>query len=115
MNTIDRELLKERLIGEGYIEDFNLNKTIDNLLNLKKLSDQSAYEMLVKWMSTGKLTDFEPIEGIDKSYLRGTLKMKAPAIILAYGMLLVAPKENAIFLKNQATRRKSFKFNSNKE
>lgn len=108
MNTIDRESLRERLIGEGYVEDFGLDRTIENLLNLNNLKDKSAYNMLVKWMQTGKISAFEPIEGIDLSFLRSSLTMKAPAIILAYGMLLADPKGNAIFLKNQVKRRKVF-------
>lgn len=115
MNTIDRELLKERLIGEGYIEDFGLDKTIDNLLNLNNLSDKSAYNMLLEWLETGKLADFAPIEGIDKSYLRSSLKMKSPAIILAYAMLLVDPKGNSLFLKNQNSRRKVYKYKNPNE
>ncbi len=110
MNTIDRNQLKERLIDEGYIPEFGIENTIDNLLNLQNLEDKSAYDMLVEWMETGKVRKFDPIEGIDLKYLRTTLKMKDPAIILAYGMLIYDPKRNAIFLKRQENKRSKFEF-----
>lgn len=110
MDTIDRNALRERLVNEGYVEEFGLENTVDNLLNLRNLEDDSAYKMLIEWMKTGKIGKFEPIEGIDKRFLRDTLKMKAPAIILAYGMLLYDPKRNAMFLKNEASRRKGFRY-----
>lgn len=108
MNTIDRNQLKERLIDEGYIPEFGIENTIDNLLNLQNLEDKSAYDMLVEWMKTGKVRKFDPIEGIDLKYLRTTLKMKDPAIILAYGMLIYDPKRNAIFLKKQEKARNCY-------
>ena len=108
MNTIDRNQLKERLIDEGYIPEFGIENTIDNLLNLQNLEDKSAYDMLVEWMETGKVRKFDPIEGIDLKYLRTTLKMKDPAIILAYGMLIYDPKSNAIFLKKQEKARNCY-------
>ena len=108
MNTIDRKQLKERLVDEGYIPEFGIENTIDNLLNLQNLEDKSAYEMLLEWMETGKVRKFGPIEGIDMKYLRSTLKMKDPAIILAYGMLLYDSKRNAIFLRKQENKRNCY-------
>lgn len=108
MNTIDRNELKERLIDCGYIPEFGLEKTIDHLLNLKNIENPDAYKMLEEWISTCKIRKFEAIEGIDLKFLRDTLKMKDPAIILAYGMLLHDPKRNAIFLKRQVDRRQIF-------
>lgn len=108
MEKIDRNELKNRLIELGYIPEFGLERTIDNLLNLQNLENKSAYELLVDWMDTGKVRDFESIEGIDKKYLKSTLKMKDPAIILAYGMLLYDPKRNVPILKNEARRRMGF-------
>lgn len=105
MKTIDRNELRERLIDCGYIPEFGLENTIDNLLNLHKLENQDAYKMLEEWMGTGKLRKFEPIEGIDYKYLKDILKMKDPAIILAYGMLLYDPKRNALFLKRQGNKK----------
>lgn len=106
MNTVDRNVLKEKLINEGYIQEYGLEQTIENLINLQNIEDKSAYEMLIEWMNTGKVRKFEPIEGISYAFLRDTLKMKKPAIILAYGMLLYDHKRNATFLRNQADRRK---------
>lgn len=107
-NIINKEELRERLVGEGYLAECGLDRTVENLINLEKLEDKRAYEMLVKWMQTGKVEKFEPIEGIDYKFLKDTLKMKKPAIILAYGMLLYDPKRNALFLKREATRRMLF-------
>lgn len=104
-NIINKEELRERLVGEGYLAECGLDRTVENLINLEKLEDKRAYEMLVKWMQTGKVEKFEPIEGIDYKFLKDTLKMKKPAIILAYGMLLYDPKRNALFLKREATRK----------
>ena len=108
MKTIDKNELKERLIDCGYIPQFGLDNTIENLLNLKNLENPNAYKMLEEWMETNKIQKFEPIEGIDLKYLRDILKMKDPAIILAYGMLLHDPKRNAIFLKKEQNRKQKY-------
>ena len=60
------------------------------------------------WHKHLLLRKFEPIEGIDIKYLRNTLKMKDPAVILAYGMLLFDPKRNAMALKREAEHRQMF-------
>ena len=99
MKTIDKEKLRERLIDEGYVLEFGLDRTLENLLNLKNLDNPAAYNMLVEWMETGTIKRFEPIEGIDLRFLRDNLKMKQPAIILAYGMLIYDPVGNAEFLR----------------
>jgi len=94
-NTIDRTELKKLLLNEGYIESNGIEMTLDNLMRLTG----SAADMLLEWMATGKVRDFESIEGFDRSFLRGKMKMKNPAIILAYGMLLDNPKYNAMLLR----------------
>lgn len=109
MNTINKNELRERLIDCGYIPEFGLDNTVENLLNLKNIENSDAYLMLEEWMETNKIRKFEPIEGIDYKFLKDTLKMKDPAIILAYGMLLHDPKRNAMFLKRQADKRNVFK------
>ena len=111
MKPIDRNQLKERLIecGYGFVPEAVLEQTITNLLNLEKLENPAAYEMLVEWMGTTRLRKFEPIEGIDLKFLKEKLKMKEPAIILAYGMLFHDPKRNALFLKRQVDKRNAFK------
>lgn len=105
MKTIDKSELKQRLIDCGYISEFGLDNTVENLLNLKNIENPDAYAMLEEWVKTNKIRKFEPIEGIDVKFLRDTLKMKDPAIILAYGMLLHDPKRNAMFLKRQVDKR----------
>lgn len=96
MNTINRQELKSRLVQEGYVEANGVERTLDNLLNLKG----EAAKMLLNWFKDGETPEFEMIEGIDSLYLREILKMKDPAIILSYGMLLNDPKRNSAFLKN---------------
>lgn len=108
MNTIDRNELRERLIDCGYVPEFGLDNTVENLLNLRNIENPDAYKMLEEWMATGRLRKFEPIEGIDVKFLRERLKMKDPAVILAYGMLLHDPKRNAMFLKRQVDKRNVF-------
>jgi|GEM_PF-3490101 len=108
MDTVNKDQLRERLINEGYIPEFGLDNTIDNLLGLQKLENPGAFNMLLDWLKTGKINKFDPIEGIDLKFLRNNLKMKDPAIILAYGMLLYDPKPNAVFLKRQEKRKKAF-------
>ena len=108
MTNIDRIQLRKRLLDCGYIEEFGLEHTIDNLLNLARLDDKRAYHMLEEWMQTGRIAKFEPVEGIDRRFLRDTLKMKDPAVILAYGMLLFDPKGNAVVLRREAARRLKF-------
>ena len=105
MKTIDKNDLRERLIDCGYIPEFGLENTVENLLNLQNIENPDAYAMLEEWMRTNKIRKFEPIEGIDVKFLRDTLKMKDPAIILAYGMLLHDPKRNAMLLKRQVDKR----------
>lgn len=109
MSTIDKNTLRERLVDCDYVPEFGLDSTVANLLNLQNLENKAAYNMLEEWMTTGKLRAFEPIEGIDIKFLRD-MKMKDPAIILAYGMLLHDPKRNAVFLKREASRRQLFRF-----
>ena len=101
MNTINRQELKNRLLQEGYVEDYGLDKTIDNLLGL----NGEAAKMLQEWVDHGKVPEFEAIEGIDSNTLRVKLGMKEPAIILSYGMLKMDPKINSIHLKNLLNRR----------
>lgn len=101
MNTINRQELKKRLIQEGYIESNGLDKTIDNLLNLSG----KAQEMLYEWINKNKRAEFEAIEDIDSNILREQLKMKEPAIILSYGMLIDNPEVNSIQLKKLLKRR----------
>ena len=95
MNNIDRSRLKDMLLNEGYIESNGIEMTLDNLMNLTG----EAAEMLQEYMETGKVRKFEPIEGFDRNFLRNEMKMKNPAIILAYGMLLDNPKYNALLLR----------------
>lgn len=109
MSIVNKNELKQRLIDEGYIEEYGLDRTVENLINLEKLENKAAYEMLCTWLKTGKIQKFESIGGIDLKFLRDELHMKNPAIILAYGMLLYDPEHNAIALKREKDRRNCMK------
>ncbi len=100
MNNINRDKLKSLLLNEGYIEANGIEMTLNNLMNLTG----EAAKMLQEWMETGKVRKFEPIEGFDRNFLRNEMKMKNPAIILAYGMLLDNPKYNALMLRRMHAR-----------
>lgn len=104
MNTINRQELKNRLIKEGYVEANGLDRTIDNLLNL----DGKAAEMLKAWMYDGIIPEFDAIEGVDSVFLRDNYKMKEPAIILSYGMLLKDSKTNSARLKTLLKQKEVF-------
>lgn len=105
MTTIDRQELKERLLKEGYVEANGLEKTIDNLLHL----EGKAADMLHDWLKSNILPQFEAIEGVDSTFLREQIKMKEPAIILSYGMLLIAPKINGARLRSLQKRQFGFR------
>ncbi len=98
METINKEKLISRLQQDGYADYKGKNETINRLLNLTG----KPKEMLIKWINTGEIENFEPIEGIDVTYLRKNLKMKNAAIVLAYAMLLVDPTLNSLYLKGLA-------------
>lgn len=100
MNTLSHDKLKQCLLEVGYPNTLITEKTVEHLLALKG----KAAEMLADWMETGRVAKFEAIEGIDKSFLRDKLKMKDPAIIMAYGMLHDNPKYNAMLLKKKAAQ-----------
>ena len=101
MNTLNREELKARLITEGYAEQYGFEQTIDRLMNF----DGKPKDMLKEWMETGEVPEFEAIQDIDIVFLRNKLRMKDPAIIIAYAMLLEDPHSNGMYLKRLAGNR----------
>lgn len=101
MESINANTLRERLIEVGYPDTPITDNAVKHLLAM----DGKAAEMLKTWFETGRLPKFESIEGIDRNFLRDTLKMLDPAIIMAYGMLLENPKYNAMLFKRQALAR----------
>lgn len=104
MITINEQDLRERLLKEGYIEANGLNSTITHLLGMQ----EKAKQMLLEWMKEDKTPEFAAINGIDSHVLRETLKMKEPAIIISYNMLLVDPNRNSVLLKEMLSRRKLY-------
>ena len=66
METIDKAKLISRLQQDGYADYKGKNETINRLLNLTG----KPKEMLIKWINTGEIENFEPIEGIDVTYFK---------------------------------------------
>lgn len=105
MATLNKITLRDSLIEVGYPDTPITDKAVDYLLTLKG----DAAKMLQTWFETRRSPKFEAIEGIDRNFLRDKLKMKDPAIIIAYSMLLENPKYNAMLFKKKAevlTRKK---------
>lgn len=98
---MEKKTLKQRLIDDGYPETPGLDATVDRLLNFKG----NPAQMFEEWYTTKKLPTFEPIDGIDAQYLRQNLRMKDPAIIIAYAMMIDNRKENVPYLKELAQNR----------
>jgi len=98
MKELNHDTLKERLIEVGYTDTAITDNAVKHLLMLKG----KAADMLNTWFETGKVERFDAIEGIDRKFLKDILKMKDPAIIMTYGMLLDNPRYNAMLLKRKA-------------
>lgn len=98
MKDLNPQELRERLIEIGYTDTPITDKAVEHLLALR---GESA-DMLQEWYNTGRVKSFAPIEGIDKRFLKDGLKMKEPAIIMAYGMLLENPRYIAMLFKKKA-------------
>ena len=98
-SLIDSQQLRYRLIQEGYTGVL-LDQTTQNLLQLKG----TAAEMLDSWLEYGIAPKFDNIYGLDSTFLREQLKMKDPAIILSYGLLIDNPLQNSRYLKSLLNR-----------
>ena len=93
-SLIDLHKLRTRLIQEGY-SGVILDQTAKNLFQL----DGKAAEMLNFWLEYGIAPNFDYIYGLNSTFLREQLKMKDPAIILSYGLLIDNPSRNSRYLK----------------
>lgn len=98
-NAISIQKLKKRLFQEGY-RGALLEQTAGDLLKL----DGEAADMLHSWIDFGTKPEFGDIEGLNSSILRNHYKMKDPAIILSYGMLMNNPVRNGKYLKSLLNR-----------
>lgn len=98
MHDIDINFLKSRLVKEGYANNSVTEATAKRLLSFSG----EAASMLVDWLENGTKPSFGYLGGVDSSFLVDKLKMKAPALIIAYVMLKEAPEENAAYFKNLA-------------
>ena len=102
---MNKEQLKSKLLANGYPSSYSLDMTCQRLL----LLTGKPAEMLKEWYDKGIEPKFDAIGGIDSKFLKERLFMKAPAIIIAYAMLLNSPKENSAYFKQLVYRRKEFK------
>ena len=103
-NTMNKEIVKQRLLEVGYTDAPALDATISRLCELKG----EPFNLLVSWLYEGKAPTFDAIEGVDSDFLKDKLCMKEPAIIIAYAMLLDDPKENSEYFKHLSENRVGF-------
>lgn len=102
-------LIRMRLVEEGYSLSEATNQTIARLSSLKGKS----LELLKDWLSNNLPVEFDSINGINGTYLRNNLGLKEPAIIIAYEMLIREPEENSKYFKELVKGRNLFKPNKN--
>lgn len=95
---ITSDMIRQRLLADGYDDLPTTDDTVNRLLSLKG----KANDMLTEWAEHGKKPEFEPIDGIDSGFLRQRLQMTDAAVIIAYAMLLDNPEENAVYFKHLA-------------
>ncbi len=93
---MDTLVLKNKLLEVGYDDNQVTDDTISRLLNLSG----KPKDMLMEWIESAKSPIFEPIEGVNDTFLREKLQMKDPAIIIAYAMMIESPSENASYFKH---------------
>lgn len=96
LDNMNVDQIKSRLIEEGYADNAVTEGTAKRL---HSLNGESA-KMLEQWVSNNIVPEFAPIEGIGSDFLVSKLKMKAPALIIAYAMLEEEPKENSRYFKH---------------
>ena len=103
-NTMNKEIVKQRLLEVGYIDTPALDVTISKLCNLKG----EPFDLLVSWLYEGTAPTFDAIEGVDSDFLKDKLCMKDPAIIIAFSMLIDEPKENSAYFKHLSENKVGF-------
>lgn len=96
LDRMDEKTLRDRLIEDGYADNNTTDETAKRLLSFKG----RAAQMLNEWFSNGTMPHFEPIDGVGSDFLLSKLKMKAPALIIAYAMLEAEPAENSNYFKH---------------
>lgn len=98
MHDMDFEYIRKRLLDEGYADNAVTDETVRRL---QALTGKPA-ELLREWLSKGTVPSFAPIHGVDSKFLQDRLKMKAPALAIAYAMLEAQPEENAEYFQKLA-------------
>lgn len=92
---MDKEQIKQLLYDCGYADNYLTDETVKRLLSLTGRPS----EMLKGWIENGDMPTFGPIKGIGSEFLSSKLKMKVPALIIAYAMIEIEPEENARYFK----------------
>ena len=95
-DIMDANLIKERLIQIGYLDNVITDETVKRLSFLTG----KPLELFQDWLSNDIMPYFEPINGVGSDFLIQKLNMKAPALAIAYAMLELEPKENANYFKH---------------
>lgn len=93
-----KSLLRLRLADCGYAPSAQTEATIGRLCSLHADSQR----LLMEWLRNENPVAFDPIQGIDSSFLREQLNMKEPAIIIAHQMLMDDPIGNATYFRQLA-------------
>ena len=68
-NTMNKEIVKQRLLEVGYTDAPALDATISRLCELKG----EPFKLLVSWLYEGKAPTFDAIEGVDSDFLKDKL------------------------------------------
>lgn len=101
---MDIALIKKRLLEDGYKDNETTENTARRLFSLTGKSS----EMLQDWVKNDITPSFEAINGVGSDWLIKKLKMKAPALAIAYAMLIENPDENVEYFKHLADNIISF-------
>ena len=102
-----KTLISLRLREAGYPDTPGFSNMVNRLVSL----EGEAKTMLDKWLRDDEKVFFSEIDGVDSDYLRDSLGMKEPAIIISYAMLKLDPIANSEYFKNLVTNRNLFKPN----
>lgn len=103
-NTMNKEIVKQKLLEVGYYDNQALDATVNRLCDLKG----EPYKLLINWLYEGKSPTFDAIEGVDSVFLKDKLCMKDPAIIISYAMLLDDSKGNSAYFKHLSENKVGF-------
>lgn len=90
-----REEIKNALLECGYPQTNGLERTLDRLLSL----NGEPFDMLRGWVKFKILPNFDFSSQVNSQLLYDELCFKAPAIILAYDMLIKDPESEKLYIR----------------